>query len=166
MEAEDEKTTKKGKSNQATVETLVTIADNCDDVLAFLQDVAFKSPRVTTLPVSLSADKRARVWFRRWIDINLPTPPKPYTKYHMGLTGVLNDVATRLHTAESLRPVVNAHREAEKETKGWDRLPPTGQRIIPVASNNNRTSIPTSPPPTIHHFLNARNATALQADFP
>ena len=52
--------------------------------------------------------------------------------------------------------------EAEKETKGWDRLPPTSQRVILVASSTNITSIPTSPPPTIHRFPNARNTTALQ----
>ena len=73
-------------------------------------------------------------------------------------------MATWLHTAEALCPVVAAQREAEKETKGWDRLPPTAQRVILAASANTRTSIPTLPPPTIHHFLNARNATALQAD--
>ena len=52
----------------------------------------------------------------------------------------------------------------EKETKGWNRLPPTDQRVILVASATTGTSIPTLPPPTIHRFLNARNATALQED--
>ena len=78
--------------------------------------------------------------------------------------GVLTDVATRLRTAEALRPVVAAKREAEKETKGWDRLPPTYQRVILAASATTGTSIPTSPPLTIHRFLNARNVTALRAD--
>ena len=77
---------------------------------------------------------------------------------------VLTDVATRLHTVEALCPVVAAQREAEKQTKGWDRLPPTANRVILVASATTGTSIPTLPPPTIHRFLNARNATALQAD--
>ena len=84
----------------------------------------------------------------------------------MGLTGVLNDVGTRLHTAEALRPIVDAQREAEKETKGWDRLPPTAQRVILAASATTGTSIPTSLPPTIPLFLNAMNATALQANLP
>ena len=53
----------------------------------------------------------------------------------------------------------------EKETKGWDRLPPTDQRVILAASSTTGTSILTLPPPTIHHFLNSRNVTALQADF-
>ena len=83
----------------------------------------------------------------------------------MGLTDVLTDVATRLHMVEALRPVVAAQRETDKETKGWDRLPPTAQRVILAASATTGTSIPKSPPPTIHRFLNARNVTALQANF-
>ena len=71
---------------------------------------------------------------------------------------------TRLHTAEALRPVVASQRKAAKDPKGWDRLPPTVQRIILAASATTGTSILTSPPPTIHRFLNARNATALKAD--
>ena len=82
----------------------------------------------------------------------------------MGLTDVLIDVATRLHTSEDLRPIVVAQRKTDKETKGWDRLPPTAQRVILAASATTRTSIPKSPPPNIHRFLNARNATDLQAD--
>ena len=73
-------------------------------------------------------------------------------------------VATRLHTAEALRPVVAAQRETDKETKGWDCLPTTAQRVILAASATTGTSILKSPPPTIHRFLNTRNATALQAD--
>ena len=73
-------------------------------------------------------------------------------------------MATRLHTAEALGPVVSAQREAEKETKGCDRLPPTAQRVIQAANATNGTSIPTSPPPTIHRFLNAINVVALQFD--
>ena len=37
--------------------------------------------------------------------------------------------------------------------------------VILAASVTSGTSILTSPPPTIHRFLNARNATSLQADF-
>ena len=106
----------------------------------------------------------ARVWFQKWTDTNLLKPPTPTPQDHLGLTGVLTDVATRLHTAESLHPVVAAQREAKKETKGWDRLPPTAKRVILAASATNGTSIPTSTPPTIYRFLKARNATALQAD--
>ena len=82
----------------------------------------------------------------------------------MGLTVFLTNVATRLHTAEALRPVVAAQRKVEKETKGWDCLPPTSQRVILAASATTGTSIPTSPPSTIHRFLNASNAMDLQAD--
>ena len=144
---------------------MTTIADYCDDVLAFLQAVAVKYTRFIAAPLSLHADRRAPIWFQRWSDINLPTPPNPVPQDHMGLTGVLTDVATRLHTVEALLPVGAAPREAEKETKGWDRLPPISQRIILAASANTRTSILTLPPPTIHRFLNTRNATALKADF-
>ena len=38
------------------------------------------------------------------------------------------------------------------------------KRVILLASATTGTSILTSPPPTIHCFLNARNVTALQAD--
>ena len=141
-----------------------TIADDCDDVLAFLQDVAVKYPQVIADPLSLLADKRARIWFHCWTDINLPTPTKPDPQYHMGLTGVLTDVEIRFHTAESLRPVVAVYRKAEKETKGWDRLSPTAKRIILMESATNGTSITTSLPPKIHRFINARNATDPQSD--
>ena len=55
-----------GKSKQASAKTaadktLVTIADDCDDVLAFLQAVTVKSPRVFAAPLSLRADKRVCV---------------------------------------------------------------------------------------------------------
>ena len=83
----------------------------------------------------------------------------------MGLMGVLTDVATRLRTAEALLPVVTAQYEAKNEIKRWDHLPPTTQRVILEASDITRTSIPTSLTPTIHRFLNTRNATAIQADF-
>ena len=82
----------------------------------------------------------------------------------MGLTDVLTDVATRLQTAKALRPIVAVQRNMDKETKGWDRLPPTAQRIIIASSATTGTSILTSPPPAIHRFLNARNMTALQAN--
>ena len=44
VEAEDEKTMNPGKENQATSETLATISDDFDDVMAFLQAVAVKYP--------------------------------------------------------------------------------------------------------------------------
>ena len=48
---------KTGKKTKGTTKTLATIADDCDNVLAFLQDVAVKSLRVTVAPLSLHADK-------------------------------------------------------------------------------------------------------------
>ena len=142
IDAEETKV-KPGKANQASANTLVTIADDCDNILAFLQAVSVKYPRVIADPLSLRADKRARVWFQCWTDVNLPKPPKPAPQDHLGLTDVLTDVATRLYTAEALRPVVAAQRKVEKETKGLDRLLPTDQRVILATSATTGTSIPT-----------------------
>ena len=80
---------------------------------------------------------------------------------HTDLIGILNDVTTRLQTAEALRLVVSSQIEAEKDTKGWDRLPLTAQRFILAASITNGTSIPASPSTTLYRFLNVRNATSL-----
>ena len=108
------------------------------------------------LPLSLRADKHGRVWFCRWADTNLPTPPKRVSQYHTGITGVLTNVVTSFQTTEALHPTIAAQHEVENETKGWDRLPLMAQRVILAASAINKTSIPTSPPPTLHRFLNAR----------
>ena len=155
---------KQASAETAAAETLASFAVDCDDVLAFLQAIAVKYPRVIAAPLSLCADKKARVWFKRWTDVHLPNPPTPAPQDHTGLTDVVADVATRLHTAEALRPVVAAQHKTDKETKGWDRLPPTAQCVILAESATTGTSIPKSPPPTIHRFLNARNTTAIQAN--
>ena len=63
MEAEYKNTTKTDKAKQATVEKLATITDNCDNVFALLQAFHVKSSRFIAVPISLRADKRARVWF-------------------------------------------------------------------------------------------------------
>ena len=73
---------KPGKAKQASAKTavaemLASTADDCDDVLAFLQTVGVKYPQVLAAPLSLRAEKRARVWFQLWIDVNLPKPPTP-----------------------------------------------------------------------------------------
>ena len=112
VEAEEENITNNGKTKQDTSDMLATIADNCENVLAFLQAVTVKSPRVTTAPLSLHATKRVCVWFHQWKETNLPIPPKLSPQDHMGLTGVLTDVDTRLQTVEALLPVVVAQHEA------------------------------------------------------
>ena len=61
---------KPGKAKQASAETaaaetLASVAADCNDVLAFLQAIVVKSPRVIAAPLSLRADKKARVWFQR-----------------------------------------------------------------------------------------------------
>ena len=93
---------KPGKANQASVktaaaETLATTADDCDNFLAFLQASAVKYPRVLAAPLYLRADKRARAWFQQWTNVNIPKPPTPAPQDQLGLTGVLTNVATRLH---------------------------------------------------------------------
>ena len=101
---------KQASAETAAAETLSPYAGDCNDVLAFL--------RVIAAPLSLRADKKSRVWFQRWTDVHLPKPPTPAPQDHMGLTDVLIDVATRLHTDEALCPVVAAQRETDKEIKG------------------------------------------------
>ena len=123
-----------------------------------------KSPRVVAAPLSLGAGKHTRVWFRRWSDINLPTSSKTTPQYHMGLMGVLSDVATMFQHSEALRPIVSSQCKAGKDTKGWDRLHPTARIVILEASATNGTSILKLPPSIFHCFLNAQNMTALQAD--
>ena len=60
------KARKPGKAKQASAETaaaktLAYFAVNCDDLLAFLQAVTVKSPQVIAAPLSLRADKKARI---------------------------------------------------------------------------------------------------------
>ena len=78
--------------------------------------------------------------------------------------GFLSEVATRLQVAEYLRPAVAVHHKADRETRDWDCLSPTSQRVILAASVADRITIPLVPPLSIHCFLNTRNATELQAD--
>ena len=82
-----------------------------------------------------------------------------------GLTGLLSEVATRLQNVEALRPVITSQRNAYMVTRGWDRLPPTSERLIFAVDVVDGLTIPLVPHTSIHHFLNERNATSLQADF-
>ena len=129
----------------------------------FLQAVAVKSPRIIDAPLSLRADKNTHIWFRQWSGNNLP-PTTNTPQYHTGITGLLSDVATRLQHTKYLHPVIAAQHEAYKETTGWDFHPPTAQQVILAASASDRTSTLIQLPPTIHQFLNTRNATNLQVD--
>ena len=143
---------------------LVNIVVTFNNALAFLQDVAVKSLQIIADPLLLHADECARVWFCQWSGNNLPPLTNAPPQDHTGLTGSLSNVLARLQKSESLHPVIAAQREADKKTKGWDSLSATAQQVILAASASNRTYIPTSPSPTIHQFLNAKNATNLQAD--
>ena len=64
-ESKEEKKEENKKKKKATTKTLVTIAYNCDNVLAFIQAVTVKSPRVITTLLYICAEKRARIWFCR-----------------------------------------------------------------------------------------------------
>ena len=77
---------KQDSAETAAAETLAPFAVNCDEILAFLQAVTVKSPRVIAAPLSLRADKKARVWFQRWTYVHLPKPPTPAPQDHTGLT--------------------------------------------------------------------------------
>ena len=61
VEAKDEKMTKTGKAKKATAETFTTIADDCDDVLAFLNSIIVKSPRAIAAPISLRTENRVHL---------------------------------------------------------------------------------------------------------
>ena len=94
-----------------------TIVDDCNNVLAILQEVAVNSLQVIDATLSLFTEKRACVWFRRWSNINLPVSANTVPQDHAGFTVVLSDVTTRLQNAEALLPVIASHYEADKERK-------------------------------------------------
>ena len=76
-EAKNPDRAKQASAKTAATETLATTTDDCDDVLEFLHDVVVKSPRVLATLLSLRVNKRARIWFKLWTDVNLPKPPTP-----------------------------------------------------------------------------------------
>ena len=92
-------------SAKENAETLATITADCNNVLALLQSVAVKSPRIIATLLSLHTDKRACIWFCRWAGNNLP-PTTNAPQDHRRLTGVLSDVATGIQHTKALRPVV------------------------------------------------------------
>ena len=69
---DNEKISKKilTKDAMARDATEIITAD-CDNILAFLQAVALKSPRIQAAPLLLRADKRETGWFLQWADIKL-----------------------------------------------------------------------------------------------
>ena len=117
-------------------------------------------------PFLLQENSRATSWFSQWVGNN-PSHKIPHNtapQYHYRLTRVLSEVATRFQNKESLRPVVAAQRNADREMRGWGRLPPTSQWLIPTASAADGLIISSAPPLSIYLFLDACNATTLQAD--
>ena len=128
--------------------TIDCIAADCDYILAFLRGISLKAPQVQAAPLSLRADKREKIWFRQWVDSILKhkaPPNKAAPQDHSGLTGVLSEVATRLQNEKSPHPVVPEQREADRETRGWDCLPPTAQQVILEASASNGITILPAP---------------------
>ena len=138
---------------------MATIAANCDDVLDFLQAVIVKSPWITAVPLLLCTDKCARVWFRRWAGNKLP-PTTNAPKYHRGITGVLNDVVTSLQHAKYICPVIVEQRKSDKETKGWDCLPPTEQ----LRQDDNTNLAATCHPPINQQKERNRSTSGLCPD--
>ena len=65
-EVEEETKKKTGKKKKSTTEMLATTAEDCNNVLDFLQAVVVKSLRVVAVPLSLQKDKPACVWFCQW----------------------------------------------------------------------------------------------------
>ena len=61
VEARKPVKSKQASADMAAAKTLASFTVDCDDVLAFLQAVAVKSPRVIAAPLSLRADKKVRV---------------------------------------------------------------------------------------------------------
>ena len=154
-----------GKSATACDTTGKVIA-NYNDILVLLQAVAVKSSRVVAPPLLLCEDKRMLDQLRRLLDYHLTPLSTPLTavpKYHSGLTGVLSNFAIRLKNTEFLRPIGTEKREAERETWEWDFLTLMAQHVILATSAAEGLAIPLAPLPSIHQFLNARNAMALQA---
>ena len=109
------------------------IAADCNNILAFLQTIAVKLPRVETGPLSLRADKWAKDWFRKWFSHHLApltTPISSTPHDYLVLKGLLIDVASWLQNEEATHPVIWAQLRVDQDTKGWDRLPPMSQRVI------------------------------------
>ena len=73
------------------------ISIGCYDILDFQQDIAWKTPKVTIVPLLLRSDNIAMEWFWGWVSHNIapfsPNPPA-VPQYHSGLTGVFSYIAT------------------------------------------------------------------------
>ena len=156
---------KRGKAKQGTTETLTTIAYDFDDVLDLLQAVAVKSQRFIAAPLSLSVDKCTRLV----LSLDRRQPPhasqSSFTRPH-GSHRCPDQRGDPVAHCRSTPPYCRLPLRGGKGYQGGGgRLPPTAQHIILAASATTGTSIPTSPPTTIHRFLNARNATALHTDY-
>ena len=89
----------------------------CDSVVALLQSVAVKLPRVASSPLYLLAYKNTQGWFCRWYYHHLAplsTPLAPTPQDHPLITGFLSNVAKQLQNSESLCPVVAVQRKVDK----------------------------------------------------
>ena len=139
----------------------VIIAANCDDVLAFLQEVALKATQVLAEPLLLQSYMHETSWFRQWVVRNLKQPAPQNTiapQYQSSIMGFLSEVVTRLKNAEGLCPVVASEHDADMI------LPHTDTQVIIADSVVNRLTILLVPPPSTYHFINAHNATKLQTN--
>ena len=69
---EDEVKTMKSDGKYAVSGEMDTIADGCNNIMAFLQAVAVKAPIVATVPLSLHIDKRGG-----WVPQVVHSPSRP-----------------------------------------------------------------------------------------
>ena len=147
--------------------TTVGIADDCNDVLTFLQSGTLKVPQVLASPLSLQAVNHACGWFRLWGDSHLkqhPTHHKRVSQDHSSLVGVFSEVLKRLQNTEALCPVVAVQRDSDMEPRVWDYPPPISWRLIITASTVDGLIIQSALPASLYRLLNTRNTTELQTD--
>ena len=152
-----------GKTNQATAETFATIAYNCDNVLSFFQAMAVKLPQVTAAPLSIHAGKRAYLVMsldRHKSHYAAQDGPPRSHRSHRNLDRRGNQATNR----GSNPPCRCIPERGRKGDQGMRPSPTDVLARCPVGKLHQQISIPTSPLPNLHRFLNARNLTDLQAD--
>ena len=87
----------------------------------------------------------------------------PFHFSHRRTTGSLrNNRSLEQHcNMESLRTIVVLQHKEDSETKGWEKLPPTEQHVILLASTACGPTILLTIPLSTHRFLNTCNTTGL-----
>ena len=131
--------------------------------LTILQAVAVNLPQVTTAPLYIRAGKRAH------LVMSLDRHESPYasqdgpTRSHRS-HGHLERRGNQATNRGSNPPCHCSPARGRKGDQGMRPFPNDGLAICPVGKIHQQISIPISPLPTLHRFLNTRNLTDLQAD--